>query len=813
MEMATMLRINEGLSQVNLLTERVKNRKQQYLNAQMFVASERSRLVTEAWKETEGQPLVVRRAKAFKKILAGIPIAIREGELIVGSQTKYIRGANPNVECESPMSIRSELSKAKIVGASPSHFAQITEGDLQRILEDLDYWEGKVPDDQVEKIWKRLWGNTWEVFYTVRICNSPHGRPAARTGDWGNLLNKGLNGIMAEAKEQIAKLKIFNEEEVRKIHFYEAVIIACEGVIEYAKRHAELARQLAIEEKDEVRRTELKKIAEIFDWVPANPARGFHEAVQSFFTSFLALNLEIAGAVETPGRFDQYIYPFFKKDVDEGKITYQEAGEILALLLVKLMEFSNWSSHGRSAFVQGSHNINVTLGGVRKDGKDASNELSILFLEAVRAVKPQQPHVSIRYHDGISPALMVKAVETNRDHGGGIPAFFNDKASLLCLTEKGIPLEDAREWIPQGCVERTVGNASGLYLGGPFYSLPKMLEVMLHHGVDPRTQLRIPGLSTKDPREFNSFEEFHEAFKQQVGWYVDRMIDLTNVWFVIRQEYLAFPFNSALLPSCLESGIDTLAAGARWSKKLMAVLRPFGHVNLVNSLAAIKKLVYEEKRVGWDRLLNALKENFEGEEELHAMLLAVPKWGNDDDYVDEIMVDLFNWTADQIKNRMNPWGEQWTVSRQGLTHHYYLGTVTGATPDGRKAWEPFADGSVSAMRGTDKKGPTAVFNSAAKVDHIGCDATLLNLKFFPGPLQTREGINKFISLIKTYFDNYGHHCQFNILSRQTLMEAKKHPEEYRDLVVRVAGFSAFFVELAPEVQDEIIARTEHGLAA
>ncbi|MFC1982229.1 glycyl radical protein [Chloroflexota bacterium] len=801
----------EQLNQATLLTDRVRKRKQEYLDARVHIASERSRLVTESWKETEGQPIVIRRAKAFKHLLEGNSIAIREDELIVGCQTKYVHGINPNVESETYGALHKALSKEEVQSGSPSKSAVLSEEDRQILLEDTEYWKGKNAPDQVEEEWRRLWGNKWDNIRTVRIGSPVHMRPAARTGDWGRLLHRGLNGIIAEARERIAGLKIYDETEIRNLQFWEATIIACEGVINYAKRYADLARQMAAEEADEVRKGELEKIAETCDWVPANPTRNFYEAIQSFFICFLALNLEIAGSSEAPGRFDQYMYPFLKKDIDEGKITYQEAGELLALFLVKLMEFDSWGTQGRQYFIQGSQNMNLTLAGVDRNGNDASNELTFLFLEVLKVVRPHQPHVSFRYHDGINPVIMIKAVETNRDHGGGIPAFFNDKVSLLSLTQKGIPLEDAREWIPQGCVERTIGSASGLYSGGPFYNMPKMLEITLNNGVDPRSGIKI-GLETGDPRKFTTYEEFLEAFKKQVGYFVDVLVDHSNVWFVIRQGNLMLPYNSALLPSCMESGVDTMAGGARWSKKLMAVMRPFGHQNTANSLAAIKKLVYEEKQVSMDRLLNALKNNFEGDEELQGMLLAAPKWGNDDDYVDEIMVDMFNWTQEQVTVRKNPWGEPWAISRQGLTYHYFFGTVTGALPDGRKAEIPFADGSVSAMRGTDMKGPTAVFNSASKVDQIECDATLLNLKFFPGPLQTREGINKFISLIKNYFDNYGHHCQFNIWNRETLLEAQQHPEEYRDLVVRVAGFSAFFVELSREVQDEILSRTEHAVA-
>ena len=569
--------------------------------------------------------------------------------------------------------------------------------------------------------------------------------------------------------------------------------------------------RMAEREQDENRKAELLRIARTCEWVPANPARDFFEAMQSFWFAFLAINMECASVGEAPGRFDQYMYPFFKRDIEESKITHQEAAELLALLLVKFMAMGSWCEAGRKERLQGTQLMNLTIAGVKEDGSDAANELTYLFLETLGHVKSHNPHVSFRYHDGVNREILIKAVETNLRHGGGVPAYFNDKVALVSLTQKGIPISEARNWVPLGCVERTIYPSSGLYTSGPFVNLPKVLEITLHNGVDPRTEKSV-GLATGDAAQFAGFGELFEAYKKQLAYFIDSLIDFSNVWFVIRGNHWAMPYNSALLQGCLESGKDTLSGGSRWNKKLLASLRLFGHQNTANSFAAIKKLVYEEKRVTMSELLDGLAKNFEGKENLLQMCLSAPKWGNDDDYVDEIMRDIFEWTEKQITSHTNPWGEPWTVARQGLTVHYQFGNVDGALPDGRKAWEPLADGSVSAMRGTDTKGPTAIINSIGKLEHTGNESTLLNLKFHPGSLQTRAGINKFISLLKTHFDNYAHHLQCNMLSKETLLNAKAHPEEYRDLVVRVAGFSAFWVELAPKVQDEIIARTELTLA-
>ena len=804
------LKIDEQMRQANSLTDRVRKGKEEYLGSKVHMCSERSRLVTESWKETKGQPLVIRRARLFKKVMEGIPIAIREGELIVGSQTQWVRGVNPAVDLCRPREIRQTL-EGDLQVVSERVRGTVTEEDKQSILEDFNFWEDESAVKVAEDTFRELWGDRYALFNESKMITEFVNNPAARTGDFGRVLNEGLNSIISEARETISTLKIFDESEISKLYLAQAIIIACEALINYSKRHAELARQMAEREQDETRKAELLKIARTCEWVPANPARNFFEALQSFWFSFLALNLECPSIAEAPGRFDQYMYPFYKKDIEEGEITPQETAELLALMLLKCMAMDQWGSAGRKENIQGSQLINVTIAGVKEDGSDAANELTWLFLHVLSQVKSHQPHVSFRYHDGVDEQILLKAVEANRDHGGGIPAFFNDKAALVNLSQKGIPIREARNWVPQGCVERTIYPSSGLYTSGPFYNLPKILEVTLNNGVDPRTKKQI-GLATGDPRQFTCFEELYDAYKKQVGYFTNAMIDMCNVWFVIRENNWALPYNSALLPGCLESGKDTLAAGARWNKKFLADLRPLGHANVANSLAAIKKLVYEEKKVTMDELLDALDSKWEGRDDLRQMCVAAPKWGNDDDYVDEIMRDIFAWTEKLITRRTNHWGERWVVSRQALAIHYRFGKVVGALPDGRKGeGEALADGSLSPVQGTDVKGPTAVINSAGKVDAIGSDATLLNMKFHPGPLQTRAGLNKFISLLKTHFDNYAHHIQCNMLSQETLLDAKAHPEKYRDLVVRVAGFSAFWVELSPQVQDEIIARMEHTL--
>jgi pyruvate formate-lyase/glycerol dehydratase family glycyl radical enzyme len=804
----------EAIEKVNLLTERIRMRKEEFLSDRPVVCSERLRLATESWKETEGDPLLLRRAKLFKKILEGIPVVIREGELIVGSQTRTINGVYPDLDTEDPALVEKEMFEEKLLYGDERTEAILLEEDKKAILDAIKYWKGKTLCAQGKTMLREFMGNKYDDFEEAVMWTGIVRNMRARTMDFGKVLNTGLNGVISEINSEREKLRrksVLNQQEADKDIFLQSAIIACEAVIHWAKRYAVLARLQAKEEKNAKRKSELEKIAEICEHVPANPARNFYEAAQSFYFALLALNLEMAGSGEAPGRTDQYLYPFYRKDVDEGRLSPQEAGEILASCWLKLMEIHSCGSAWTRKVTQGSQFLNMTIAGVKEDGSDAVNAVSFLLLQVIRQIRSIQPHVSLRYHDGINQEFFFKALECNRDHGGGIPAFFNDKTALVNLVGKGIPLSEARNWVPQGCVERTIYPSSSLLGAGPFYNLAKILELTLNNGVDPRTGKQL-GLTTGKAADFSSFEELYDAFKKQAVAVAETCATGQNLWLVFRSHYLALPYNSALVPDCIQTGVDLVSGGGKWTRKFMAALRPFGNQNVANSLAAIKKLVFEEKKITMDELLDALRVNFEGKEDLRRMLERAPKWGNDDDYVDDINSDIFRWTEEHVHSFKNPWGEPYLVSRQGPTIHYQFGKVVGALPDGRKAWTPLADGTMSPMYGTDKKGPSAVLNSAAKPDQIGSEATLLNQKFNPSTVQTREGIRKWGSLIKTYFDRFGHHVQFNIVSKGTLLDAKKHPEKYRDLVIRVAGFSAYFIDLPDDLQNEIIARTEQELA-
>jgi len=800
----------DEIDKVNVLTGRVKKRKEELLAASEHICSKRSRLVTESWKETEGQPIVTRRAKLFQKVMEGNPVVIRDGELIVGSQTEYVLGASPWIDFSS-VPVAEILASENIQARGLVTESMLTEEDRRSLAEDLEYWKGRAPGEVVAELLNKAVGMSAEdvadyeesrVFYF-----SPTLAPPGRAVDYGKVINLGLNGVLRELRQELEKLNLSTFGNYPKYEFLNAGIICCEAVIKFANRYAKLARELAEKEKDLARKDELKKIAEICEWVPANPARTFHEAVQSMWLIHLATNLENASDGEMPGRIDQYLYPLYEKDIAEGRITRQEAAELLGCLWVKLNELlSIRASLSLRELYQASHIQATTICGVDADGNDATNELSFLILEVTGQLAMPQPPLYIRYHKDISEELLIQAAECNRRHGAGSPAFLNDAPTLLLLLKKGIPLREARDWVGGGCIYTQIHHASPP-IPGIFHHAAKVFDLTLHNGVDLKTGKQL-GLATGDIRNFKSYNELYDAFIKQYEYFTELCVKIYRFLAQITPEVYCLPWTSMLIDDCIKRGEGCMRSGAR--RPQFGGLADRGWQNIGDSLTAIKKLVFEEKKISMAELLDALETNFEGKEEIRQMLLAAPKYGNDDDYAD----DIFNTVCQDIGRiaygHRDLYGYPITIGRGAAAGYFFVGMGVAALPDGRKAWEPIADGSVSAVQGRDVKGPTAVVLSATKINHTEyARSSVLNMKMTPTVLQTREGANKYISFIRSYFNRGGWHAQFNVIDRETLVDAQKHPEQHRNLLVRVGGFSAYFVELGPDVQNEIIARTEH----
>jgi len=798
----------DEINKVNVLTDRVKKRKDEFLAAKEHICAVRSRLVVESWKETEGETIAIRRAKLFKKIMEENDIAIRDGELIVGSQSKYVRGASPGVEYNSYVAFEiaaSEKPKARGVVVE----AILSEEDRKLLAEAAEFWKGRAPGEVSRKRVQEILGVDVDGLDEAHIVDwNTRFSPPARKADYEKVINHGLNGIIKEIREELEKLDPSVWEDYPKWEFLNAGITCCEAVINYAKRYAKLARELAEKESDEVRKRELEEIAERCEWVPANPARTFHEALQSFWLIHVARNLETAADGEVPGRMDQYLYPFYEKDIKEGRLTRQEAAELLGCLWVKLNEMLSVKTLVFRQQHQASHFQDTNICGVKADGTDATNELSVLILEVVRQMKMPQPPIYLRYHKDISDEVLIKAAETNRDYGGGSPAFVNDTVGILKLMDKGVPLAEARDWIVTACLAMDPNHASAIPTSPVSFHSTKAFELALHNGVDPKTGKQL-GPATGDARNFKSYDEVYDAFMKQVKYFSEIANKGYGIVNRIHSELYCTPFASVLLDDCIKKGKSIENGGTRYLQFGPGWVDR-GFQNIADSLTAMKKLVFEEKKVSMSELMDAIDANFEGKEDLRQMLLAAPKYGNDDDYAD----DAFNTVSMDITRLgheyKDPWGYPITISRNGASGHWYVGMATGALPDGRKAWEAIGDAALSPVQGMDVKGPTAVILSASKVYHQEYGfSTVFNMKVTPSTLRTREGIRKFLALIKTYFDRGGWHIQFNAMGQEVLLDAKKHPEKHKDLLVRVAGYSAYFVELSEAVQDEIIARTEH----
>jgi pyruvate formate-lyase/glycerol dehydratase family glycyl radical enzyme len=809
---------------VNAVTDRVKKRKEECNDAPREILFGRARSITESWKETEADPNRLRWGKAFARVLEDSAIVIRDGELIVGSETEAIRGAEIVPEC-NPYDVLEQLATKAGRTMSEVMLAHI-DPDEEGMKEVADYWVGKSVNDIVYRAWEQKMGESY-----TELIDGRKGKVAVLPDVNGTvyktqtifspkIMKDGLGGIIRQAKEEKEKTLeasqyVPNDYTAifHKTVILDVMVMVCEALIRYARKHAALAREMASTEKDAVRKQELEEIAECCEWVPENAPRTFREALQFYWFIHLGLRKEAPyHSGPCPARMDQWLYPYYVKDMEEGRLTRQGAAELLGLVWVKLNEMQMVSGSYFEKEAAGSLLQQVTLGGTNLDGTDATNDLSHLILEVAQQVQMPQPGIYVRWHNNIDHSFMVKAIETNRITRGGIPAFLNDRIAIRNFLATGYAYEDAVEWSAAGCLSYVVSHCNLASKIAAYIIIPKVLEIALNNGVDPRTGLKV-GKETGDVTKFTSIEQLYDAFWTQYDHFVTKATSEYWVGYSAKVEHLGTPLTSILIEDCMKRGLDVYEGGERYPE--MGVnFGQRGCVDVADAFAAIKKLVFDEKKVSMAKLMEALKADWEGYEDIHQMCLQAPKYGNDDDYVDEI----FNYVSlkcnEIIIEKPNPCnGRPWRVARPALTGHYPAGAVTGALPNGRKATTPLYDACLSPMVGADVNGPTAVIKSATKTDNAMpyMDSMVLNMKFNPAMMKTASSIEKVLALLKTFFDRGGWHIQFNITSREDLLAAKENPDEWKSLIVRVAGYSAYFVDLPPAVQDEIIARTEHEL--
>jgi pyruvate formate-lyase/glycerol dehydratase family glycyl radical enzyme len=799
------------------ITERTRQLRDTMLAVTPKLCSERARLYTESWKETEGQPTVIRRAKALEKILGGMSIFIRPGELIVGNQASDVRAAPVFPEFYMRFITEELDGKPCRFEKRPGDPFRVSPEDEEILREVANWWEGKTMTDYKHKL---LPEEAYKACYDIEAIEiytwGEGGGSGHFIADYPKVLNKGMYGIIREAEERAKHLKLWEPGALEQKEFLEAVSIALRAAINFAQRYAVLAREMADKEADQKRKAELIKIAEHCEWVPGNPARTFREAVQSLWFAHLIVQIESNGHSMGYGRFDQFIYPFYQKDIDQGRITPEEVVELLECLWIKTTEINKVRDWDATRVVMGYPMFQqLTVGGQTVDGKSAINDLSWLALEATANQKIIQPSLSVRWWNECPDDFLLKCCEVINIHRGGQPAMYSDEVIIPSQMGVGISLEDAYDYAIDGCVSITEPGKARREGPSAGYNMHKVLEVALFNGRDPRTGIQLcPNPGNKDLSTFESFDEMMAAVKHQLEYY-DRQGAIALL--CIERAYAELtptPFASALMDDCIQRGKDIEWGGAHYNTLF---LRGVGMSNVGNSLAAIKKLVFEDKRLTGTQIRHALETNFEDASttptgtEIQQMLLAAPKYGNDDDYVDLLVKEPTLHTMRDVRRYTS-----WTGGRGGfallpVSQNVPFGEIIGATPDGRKAGVPTAEG-CSPTRGTDVKGPTAAVKSVAKLDHVLADSgSLLNQKFNPAVLKDISGLRKLAALIKTYFDLKGMHIQFNVVSADTLRDAQKHPEEYADLMVRVAGYSALFVSLDPAVQEDIIMRTEHSI--
>lgn len=784
------------------MNERIKKLRENSLEAKPAVSSERARIVTDAYRrpEIERASIPVQRALVFKDLMEKKAIFIEDGELIVGERGPAHKATPtyPEVCCHS-------LSDLEILNSRPKTSYAVDEETLQLYQDEIiPFWRGRSLRDRLLAAMTPEWKDAYEAGIFTEFMEQ---RTPGHTVLGDKIYTKGLLDIKKDIEESLARLDFYNDPEAldRKEEL-EAMSIAADGLMIYASRYAELARSLAAEEKSPQRKKELEKIAEVCDWVPAHAPRDFWEALQYYWFVHVGVTTEYnTWDSFNPGRLDQHLYPFYKKGLDEGSLTKDGAKELLEAFWVKFNNQPAPPKVGVTAEESGTYTdfALINVGGLKPDGSDGANELSYLILDVIEEMRILQPSSMVQMSAKNPDSLLLRALKIVRT-GFGQPSIFNSEAIVQELMRQGKTVEDARQGGSSGCVEAGAFGHEAYILTG-YFNLPKVLEITLNNGVDPRTGKKI-GLETGGPRNFGSFEELISAFGKQLKHFIDIKIRGNNVIEKLYATYLPAPFLSLFIDDCVGKGKDYHDGGARYNTRY---IQGVGLGTITDMLASLKYNVFDQKIVTLDELLRALGQNFKGYERLRDRLLnKTPKFGNDDDYADELARRVFDLYFGLIDGRPTVCGGKYRINLLPTTVHVYFGKVTGATPDGRLAGEPVSEG-ISPVQGMDRKGPTAVIKSEGKLDHIKTGGTLLNQKFTPQLLADDEGLEKLKDLIRSYFKLMGHHIQFNVVTAETLREAQKHPEKYRDLIVRVAGYSDYFVDCAKELQDEIIRRTEH----
>ena len=781
------------------MTERVQKLRQASLNTKPYVSLERAKLLTDFYRTAGPLSPPMLRAKSLEYIYANRTIYIGAEELIVGE-----RGPKPKATPTYPELCCHSMEDLQILHTREK-ISYCVDEETRRIQceEVIPFWQGHSMRDRMFAEMTPEWKNAYEAGVFTEFMEQ---RAPGHTVLGDIIYRKGLLEMQREVTAAIGALDYFNDPQAYdKEQELRAMFVAAGAVMHFAERHAEAAARMAAAEPDARRREELLRIAEVCTHVPAHAPRNFWEAIQSYWFTHLSVITELNGWDSfNPGHLDQHLFPFYKKDLEAGTLTEDQARELLQCFWVKFNNQPAPPKVGVTAAESGTYTdfCNINTGGLNPDGSSAVNDLTFLLLEVIDEMRLLQPSTNLQLSRKSPDRFLKRGLEIVRK-GWGQPSIFNADMVVEELLRQGKSIEDARAGGTSGCVETGAFGKEAYVLTG-YFNLPKVLEITLNNGMDPRTGKRV-GIETGDPRLFHSFEQVMDAFARQLQYLVEVKIRGNNVIERLFARLMPAPYLSLLIDDCMANGRDYNDGGPRYNSTYIMGVAPG---TCTDSLAAIKHHVFEKCSLTMGELLDALAENFEGHEKTRLMLWnKTPKYGNDDAYADEILGRVFDLFFDTINGRPNTKGGSYRVNYLSTTCHVYFGSVTGATPDGRRAWEPHSDG-ISPAQGADRHGPTAVIKSAARLDHARTGGTLLNQKFTPKVVEGEQGLDRMAHLVRSYFRMDGHHIQFNVVTADTLRAAQREPEKHRDLIVRVAGYSDYFCDLTVALQNEIIARTE-----
>lgn len=780
--------------------DRTKKLRKESVDTKPYISIERAKLITQAYKKYEGSvETPILRALAFKYYMENRSLCINEGELIVGEKGCSAQGAPtyPELCCHTMDDLEIMDKRDKISFKVSEDVRQIQKEEI------IPFWKNRQLRSKIINSMDKQWIDCYENGIFTEFMEQ---RAPGHTVCGDIIYKKGFLDLKQEIKDEIENLDFINDlNAYDKKTQLEAMDIACDAIIIYAQRYAKYTRELAQNESDENRKKELLLIADNCEVVPMNKPNTYHQALQMYWFVHIGVTTELnIWDAFSPGRLDQHLYPFYKDDLENGIIDYNKAKELLECLWVKFNNQPAPPKVGITLKESGTYTdfANINTGGITSDGKNGVNDVSYIILDVMDEMRLLQPSSNVQISKKTPQKFLQRACEISRQ-GWGQPAFYNTEAILQELLDAGKTLEDARHGGTSGCVETGCFGKEAYVLTG-YLNLPKILEITLNNGFDPISKKQI-GLKTGDAKEFSTYEDLFDAFKKQLEHFVDIKIKGNNVIESIYAKHMPSPLMSVIVDDCIKTAKDYNAGGARYNTKY---IQGVGIGTITDSLASIKYNIFDNKKFTMEELLNAIENNFEGYERIYNLVKnKTPKYGNDDDYVDDLMVNVFNSFYQEVTGRRSPIGGTYRINMLPTTCHVYFGEVMGASSNGRLKGKPLSEG-ISPEKGADINGPTSVIKSCSKMDHLKTGGTLLNQRFAPSVVKDKEGIENMSNLIRAYFNMDGHHIQFNVFDKNILLKAQKNPEEYNDLIVRVAGYSDHFNNLSRALQDEIIERTE-----